>query len=426
MIGIAYMLMTALRRSAYEGFNTIRQVSLRIALAPIHLMVCRDPQLWIMIGRDNSQFNDNAKYFYCWLTQNAPAGYRVYFLISDPDMAERLQPLGKMVCSPETFQSRLLLLRAGTVIVDSKSALIRKTREWYRGARLVQLWHGIGLKTVEHRVRDKSLSGLPKFARRLIDAQSYLANDFLHYDYFISTSKFYTDTVFKPAVRARHFLNICYPRHDYLVGSSMVANRLTLLNVDNDSLAYAADKNVEGWKTVLYAPTFRDNKLTPFDENILDADSLEDYCSKRKIVFLVKLHPMAKRVAIDQTYTAIRLIDHSSDIYPILKLTDLLVTDYSSIASDFLLLDRPIVYFPYDLERYMHESRGPMFDYDQMTPGPKCKTFAELRDTLDTALFAETADTWSQKRSELRKLAFGDFNGGASKALWEILTNPVS
>jgi CDP-glycerol glycerophosphotransferase (TagB/SpsB family) len=421
MTDIKNAITTAARRSAFEIFKTIRQTSLRIALAPIHLFTRRDPRLWVIVGKGNCQFDDNAKYFYCWLTHNASDSYRIYYLISNSDQAASLQSLGGRTCSPESFRSRLLLLRVGTVAIDSKSPLIRKIREWYRGARLVQLWHGIGLKTVEHGIRDKNLSRLPNFAQQLVDAQSYLANDFLHYDYFISTSNFYTEKVFKPAVRARHFVNACYPRHDYLVNSSMDNNRMTFLNVDNNSLAYAADKKAEGWKVVLYTPTFRDNALTPFDENVLDVDALESYCRDRKIVFLIKLHPMAPRIGDNRAYTSIRLIDHSSDIYPILKITDVLITDYSSIASDFLLLDRPIIYFPYDLERYMHESRGPMFDYDEMTPGPKCKTFTELCGTLDATLFTENADTWSEKRAELRELAFDDFNGGASEALWEIL-----
>ena len=57
---------------------------------------------------------------------------------------------------------------------------------------------------------------------------------------------------------------------------------------------------------------------------------------------------------------------------------DLLITDYSSIFFDFLLLDRPIVFFPYDLEQYLSQDRAMYFDYEIMTPGPKCRTYDEL------------------------------------------------
>ena len=66
--------------------------------------------------------------------------------------------------------------------------------------------------------------------------------------------------------------------------------------------------------------------------------------------------------------------DPTADVYPALADVDLLVTDYSSIYFDFLLLDRPIVFFANDLDLYLRRERHLLFEYRDMTPGPIART----------------------------------------------------
>jgi CDP-glycerol glycerophosphotransferase len=67
------------------------------------------------------------------------------------------------------------------------------------------------------------------------------------------------------------------------------------------------------------------------------------------------------------------------DICFILKYTDILITDYSSIYFDFLLHNKPIIFYPYDLEYYKSKDRGLIFDYDKFTPGPKAYNLNQLK-----------------------------------------------
>ncbi len=72
------------------------------------------------------------------------------------------------------------------------------------------------------------------------------------------------------------------------------------------------------------------------------------------------------------------LQDNLLDLYDILGATDILVTDYSSIYFDFLLLDKPIVFIPTDLQEY-EKSRGFLFDpYNFWAPGPKPLIFTDF------------------------------------------------
>ena len=75
-----------------------------------------------------------------------------------------------------------------------------------------------------------------------------------------------------------------------------------------------------------------------------------------------------------------------ADVYTFLSEVDILITDYSSIYFDYLLWERPIIFFPYDLEYYRDEDRGLIFEYDEYTPGPKIFNAKELENVLSKGI----------------------------------------
>jgi CDP-glycerol glycerophosphotransferase len=92
------------------------------------------------------------------------------------------------------------------------------------------------------------------------------------------------------------------------------------------------------------------------------------------------------------------------DVYPLLPLCDLLITDYSSIFFDFLLLDRPMIFFAYDLDKYLAEDRAMYFEYDSITPGVKCHNYDELESNIDIIMRNGCKDGYSRMRKEVRSL----------------------
>jgi CDP-glycerol glycerophosphotransferase (TagB/SpsB family) len=73
------------------------------------------------------------------------------------------------------------------------------------------------------------------------------------------------------------------------------------------------------------------------------------------------------------------------DVNDLLPAVDILITDYSSIYFDFLLLDRPMIFSCHDLEEYIRD-RGLMMDYDLNTPGPKVRTAEQFLEQLELTL----------------------------------------
>ena len=110
----------------------------------------------------------------------------------------------------------------------------------------------------------------------------------------------------------------------------------------------------------------------------LDLPYLEEFCSKNNLIFILKLHPFVmqfqENFAPTEGFTNILFHDAVSDIYPLLKYTDLLITDYSSIYFDFLLLDRPIIFFNYDYDEYSSNMGGFVYDYCENAPGLQVNT----------------------------------------------------
>lgn len=71
------------------------------------------------------------------------------------------------------------------------------------------------------------------------------------------------------------------------------------------------------------------------------------------------------------------------DIESLLAISDILITDYSSVGFEFAILERPIVFFAYDKDQYLDE-RGMYYDYEEITPGPICTETEEIISYIDS------------------------------------------
>jgi CDP-glycerol glycerophosphotransferase (TagB/SpsB family) len=109
-------------------------------------------------------------------------------------------------------------------------------------------------------------------------------------------------------------------------------------------------------------------------------------------------------------------VDAEVDPYTFLKEIDLLITDYSSIYSDYLMLNRPSVLFPFDFEEYSQDTRECYFEYDEYMPETKAYNMQELMDSIDMVF---ENDLCSKGRLELRSRIFATADGHSSKRLYE-------
>jgi CDP-glycerol glycerophosphotransferase (TagB/SpsB family) len=155
--------------------------------------------------------------------------------------------------------------------------------------------------------------------------------------------------------------------------------------------------------TILYAPTWRDGeedaRFLPFDD--LKMDVLEAFLEKTGSRLVLRPHMVERNSASEPLAPGSRIVVDKGDLYDstrdLLLATDVLVTDYSSIYFDFLALDRPMVFIPYDQERY-EAKRGFLMEYDRVAPGPKVTTFKDFLDAVESAISAPARHASDRRR----------------------------
>ena len=402
--------------------QTLAAAALRVAVIPLRLIIKRDPNLMVVISRPGSTFSDNSKYFFVYASSMVKPVEQIVYLTIDRNVHRSiLAAAGQTVLHP-SLKSMYFLLKCGHAITDF---------DWFKfgaypliiGARLTQLWHGAPLKHIELDLLRKRLAATPDWLHPLIKLQKKIIGRYPYYDHVVSTSAWFTDNAFRQCFRAKRFIATGYPRNDILFGwpePDCVAYRLSRLNVDERTLDKVREAKRGGLRICLYVPTFRNDMTDPFDTEI-ELSRLSVFAKNNNLLFVLKLHPfMQGKYRIDH-YP--HLIEYApvGDVYPLMPHCDLLITDYSSIFFDFLLLDKPIVFFPYDLEHYLSQDRAMYFDYDSMTPGPKCQTYDHLEDQVKKVLSKKYEDEYAEMREKISQLAHDHKDNQASERILSTL-----
>jgi len=147
-------------------------------------------------------------------------------------------------------------------------------------------------------------------------------------------------------------------------------------------------------KIVLYAPTFRGNSTTAVSPDFLDYTQLHKLLGD-KYLFLVKHHPFVRfPKKIDRKLASFAVdVTKQMTIEDLLMVSDVCISDYSSLIFEFALLERPMIFLAPDLEDY-GDWRGFYYPYEEMTPGPV------LKDTGETAACLKKLETpggWKDK-----------------------------
>lgn len=275
------------------------------------------------------------------------------------------------------------------------------------GTTIVQTWHASGaFKKFGYSVMDKSFGVDEAMADRVAIHSNYdvcLVSS-------MSVAPHYAEAFRQPLERFRSDLGL--PRTDVLFGDERIAATVAAIR-----RRYAIP---DGRRVVLYAPTFRGDTVTaartPTD---LDFKRLKAELDRDHVV-LVRLHPFVREQAAlgpELGGFAIDVSDHP-DINELLHVSDVLITDYSSVIYEYSLLGRPMVFFAPDHDAYVGE-RGFYFDYRTGVPGP-------VVDTTDEVAALLRADAFDLERVRaFRDAAFDVADGHAAERFSDRIVLPA-
>jgi CDP-glycerol glycerophosphotransferase len=233
----------------------------------------------------------------------------------------------------------------------------------------VQTWHGTPLKRIGLDV-DR-----PQFASGLI-YPDLLRADVAHWDLLLSPNGFSTPIFRRAFGYDGEIMESGYPRNDPLHRPGQ-AERAAAIR--------ARLGLPEGKRVVLYAPTWRDD--ADRDQGIYRFDLQLDTSAAAAAlgddhVLLVRLHTKAQCNLPPDAGGFVTDVTHYPDITDLYLISDVLITDYSSVMFDFAGTGRPMLFFTYDLERYRDNLRGFYFDFEAEAPGPLLRTTGDVIDAL--------------------------------------------
>ena len=269
---------------------------------------------------------------------------------------------------------------------------------------IINLWHGCGFKKDKGRnILDKSVP-----------------------DYMITTGKLFVDVqsqIFKyPKDRV---IDLGYPRNDYMY------KKISRTQLEFRSKWGMNDKK----KIFLWMPTFRKSKNAELDENYFESstglpliDTLDklkefnEYLKMQNCMCIFKLHHLqAELDTFKESYSNIKILrdedieEAEIQLYEVLPLTDCLISDYSSVTTDYLLLNKPIIYTIDDYEDY-ENSRGFAVENPlQYFAGHCVKNQNQFIDALEDIIKGN--DKFREKRNAMIPQMHTYADGNASKRI---------
>ncbi len=176
--------------------------------------------------------------------------------------------------------------------------------------------------------------------------------------------------------------------------------------------AQAAFPEMDGRWTILFAPTYRGETYRDafYGYEQIDYAGLHALCVERDAVVIFKMHPFVQDAPIIPEPFRDRLIDGSAaaiDVNDLLFAVDLLITDYSSIVFEYSVLDRPMLFFAYDLDEYV-ATRDFYVPFEAFVPGRIVRTFADLLDAI------RRDDYQADKVAAFAQRHFAHLDGGST------------
>lgn len=321
-----------------------RKFSLPFAGVVFHLLKFnpfRCKQIWLFGCWMGEKFDDNSKFLFEYVCKNHPE-IRCIWITRKASVCEQVQSLGYECYISSSLKGVLYMLRGGVAIMTNGLDDFSRI-PFIGGAKIVALWHGVG---GFKKIYNENYSGLKLRLKKMTD----FFFSWTHRDISLGTSEYTAECVMEQFGGARDSIIITgQPRNDLFRDENIDRKAVLEDLLDAD---YA--------KVVLYMPTYRVNPKTQKDvvkeilETLVSSLKFLAYLKQNSILFLTKLHPLTK-FSIDVPIKNFKILDDKkvASVQHLLKVSDCLVTDYSSCCVDYALLHRPIVFFVPDETDYL-------------------------------------------------------------------------
>lgn len=363
-----------------EGF---KKSLLRILFKPLSLLnVIKKKDERLIFFYSNLGFRDNVKAFYDYLIEH---GYneKFYFVVSINDFEDYKFHSPKHVKFVDNKEGIKYFLKAKYAFYCFGKYPIKPSKKQM----VVNLWHGTPLKRI---------GNLEEGCEQI--------------DYNFFTKVIASSPMYQP-IMADIFG--CDEDDVDVLGNPRNDEMFKVNNILDTAILRGSRR------LIVWLPTYREyeeDMLVP----LLSKEELEDLNKFLKLKnwrMIIKLHPLQKASLKDMKYSHIdiysekQLTDNDMSVYTVLRNADALITDYSSVMFDYLMLDRPIGFVTEDFDEYK-EKRGFIFDHpEDFMPGPRLENLDQIKNFLSSVDYG--IDTYRDDRHEVNSMV-NTYNDGRS------------
>ncbi|MDE5779175.1 MAG: CDP-glycerol glycerophosphotransferase family protein [Lachnospiraceae bacterium] len=409
----------------------------QLLLLPIYwlsFLFPRDKHIWLFGSTFGRRFADNPRYLYLYVSQHSDraseqvkasrsdwkkSGHaftedenckriRPIWISHDKGIARFLNENGYEAYYYHSLKGIWYALRGKVYLFDNYS---KDINFWLSGGAVkINLWHGVGNKCINYDNKHDKVRH-PKNGWERFKYFPRCLSDEKPSHYILTTSPMMSE-IFARAfqVPESHVIETGYPRNDILFKECNLQN---LYQKEEEILM----QHIEEWKvqrkTILgYLPTFRPSEVKFFE--VCDLAKFNSYLKTNNMVLVCKLHPksVCKEAFEKIEYSHIYNVPAEVDVNCFLGKLDLLIADYSSVYSDYMLLDRPVVAFHYDYEEYSMDTRDAYFDFEEYMPEVRACNQAELEASIQKVLQRDEA---AEKRKAFRGRLYKDVDYSSAK-----------
>ena len=386
-----------------------RYIVKTIVYYPTYL-VPPDRHLWLFGAWIGDVYGDNPKYLFEYMLKFYKNEYRIFWVTRNKNIYKELTEKGIPVLYRNSFKCLFYTLRAGVVVYCNDIKDVNFSFLINQKKLLIQLWHGVGNKKIcydsLYQMKDQQKNNIGHLFDKI-----FPFSDPFRFTAIIATSRLVADRLVSAMkIPEKKVFITGYPRCD---------------------LFYSSASSKRDFTKVLYAPTFRKMGTELFLCRLPDTSmwqQINEIFKKNNIKMYIKLHykdlmNMKKEKQDISNYSNVSLVIPSAlyDVQEELLDTDILITDYSSIYFDFLLLDRPVIFFAFDLEEYNRDDQGIYEPLENIAAGPIVNDWDSVLEW--TVKLKEHPDLFEEKRKQVRDRFFEYQDGNSSERVYNTITS---
>lgn len=408
----SFILWVLTHRNFKEIAGRIIDLIIGYLLIPISYITIRNKNKWLVGNKTG--FTDNSKYLFLYLQNKYSKQIRCIWIASTYGEEQQLKALNLEVYPKWSLLGLYHSLTAGVYIFSS---CVSDVNYWTSGKAIkINLWHGVGIKTLG--LKGSDVYNPNSKLNRLLTPYNYDKPTF-----FIAPSdlmkQHFMDCY---SLSEESILQYGYPRCDFILENKEQLDSFINRFESSEIKELVKSFNLYN-KVLIYMPTFRDDQSDFIKLSGINFTELDSILKTKNYLLLLKMHPATRMdFSLLSSCTNIKLLEKKMDIYPILPYTDILITDYSSIYYDYILLEgKRIILFPFDYKEYQEKSRDFAFDYLQYTPGERVWNYEELR----TAITSDNPPA-NPERQWVINTFWGDNYLNASEKIVKLLLTKIN